>query len=157
MSEVFERIIELEPAYDKRHPDPGQNYGIHGVNLRMVLKGLAGAVQFLVYTNWQLPHVTREFVAKTAAGDCGDLTIECRFLPMPADVGYHSPTPRYGGQEPISESCPYLDGRPCYYDGSSMAAERVYRILLTEGSVGVWRELADYYRGTFEATEAGNG
>ena len=136
----MERIVELSPAYDKRDPDPTKNYGIHGVNLRMVLKGQRGAVQFLLYTGWQLPHVRDEFKERAASV-------------LPADVGYHSPVPMYEGQAEIAESCEYLDGRPCYYDGSSLAAERFFDVLTHEGDAGVWRELERYYVETFEELE----
>lgn len=47
----MERITEITPAWDKRDPDPKKNYGIHGCELRMYLKGELGTVQFIVYTN----------------------------------------------------------------------------------------------------------
>ena len=40
----MERIIKFHQAYDKRHPNPSKNYGIHGVDLVFVLKGELGAV-----------------------------------------------------------------------------------------------------------------
>ena len=88
----FERIVELTPAYDKRSNNPAENYGIHGVELRMVLKGAEGAVQFVLYTNWHLPHVARELKSR-------------RLEPLPADLGYHSPCPMYDSQQPSSEAC----------------------------------------------------
>jgi hypothetical protein len=60
MSDEFQEITEFTPACDKRDPDPKKNYGVHGVSLRMVLKGPDGAVQFVVFTNWQLPNVREE-------------------------------------------------------------------------------------------------
>lgn len=125
----MERITEFTPAWDRRDPDPNKNYGIHGVELRMVLKGKLGAVQFVLYTNWYLPHIQKE------------LSIDS---PIPADLGYHSPTPKYSDQ-PARDNCPYLDGAPCYYDGSGLNAQRIYDVLLTKGSDGVWKELEDYY------------
>src|SRR5690554_1678397 len=56
----LEQLVTFEPAWDKRDPNPAKNYGVHGVELRMVLKGEKGAVQFVLYTGWQLPHVTKE-------------------------------------------------------------------------------------------------
>lgn len=146
----MERIITFEPAYDKRDPNPRKNYGIHGVTLRFVLKGDKGAVQFVIYTNWMLPHVTQELVHK--ASSKSDITsyIESCFLPMPADRGYHSLTPRYEDQSIVSESCEYLDGKPCYYDGSGLAAEDIYKRLVSEGDSAVWEELEAYYKQTFE-------
>ncbi len=79
----MERIVEITPAYDKRHSDPCRNYGIHGADLRMILKGDLGAVQFVLFTNWHLPHVTEELLQKPT----DKLGIRCRFLPSPADLG----------------------------------------------------------------------
>ena len=145
----MERIVEFTPAFDKRNSDPNKNYGIHGVDLRMILKGNKGAVQFILYTNWYLPHVQKELNWKATKE--GILSIECFLNPMPADLGYHSLTPHYEGQSIASESCQYLDGKPCYYGGSGLNAERIYNVLLEEGSDGVWRELEDYYNHLFES------
>jgi len=152
----MERLVTFSPAWDKRNPDPNKNYGIHGVELRMILKGDKGAVQFVLYTNWMLPHVTAELDGKLIKeGRQGKLNEYsfCIVRPSPADLGYHSPKPIYEGQSACSESCEYLDGRPCYYDGSGLNAERIYDILLKEGSDGVWRELEDYYKMIFESEE----
>lgn len=42
-----ERIVEFTPAFDKRSSDPSKDYGIHGVDMRMVLKGENAATQFV--------------------------------------------------------------------------------------------------------------
>lgn len=179
MSNEFQEITEFYPAYDKRDPDPKKNYGIHGVNLRMVLKGPLGAVQFLLFTNWQLPHITKEKHERVLSGKVDESWLRVLFEPMPADLGYHSPKPLYEGQLPmgaveldfestetlhgaagdlkiptrrdtgIFDPCEYLDGQACYYDGSSLRAENIYQVLLHEGSAGVWRELHKYYDVTF--------
>jgi hypothetical protein len=185
----MERIVEMLPAWDKRDADSSKNYGIHGVELRMVLKGEEGAVQFVLYTNWHLPHVTDsllqglgenvQYLPGFKLKVRGNLTdeqvdsitnqtfkqlqntarvnlhalrmdVKTRFSPMPADLGYHSPIPHYEGQIVVDEHCKYLDGRPCYYDGSGLNALRVYNILLEKGSEGVWKELEEYYENTFK-------
>ena len=144
---AFERIVEFRPAFDKRDPDPAKNYGIHGVDLRMVLRGELGAVQFLLYTNWQLPHVTLEAQSQPIR-DRIDLKI--RWMPLPADLGYHSPTPKHEGQE--ERDCDLLPGGKCYYDGSGLNAQRIYETLLRAGSDGVWKELEEYYSELFAET-----
>lgn len=148
----FERRIDIDPAFDRRHPDPKQNYGIHGVTMRFILKGDKGAVQFVLFTNWQLPHVTEETdqrtIAKARAGEDISIDLRCFYRPLPADRGYHSPTPVWEGQE--SRECDLLDGKPCYYDGSGLQAETVYHALLAEGGEGVWKELEYYYSQVFE-------
>ena len=142
----MERIVEFSPAYDKRDPNPNKNYGIHGVDLRMYLKGEKGVVQFVLYTNWHLPHVQDELIKRAVGKD--ELHIEMISKPMPADLGYHSYKPRYEDQYK-TDNCELLDGHECYYDGSSLNAYEIYDVLLKEGSEGVWRELEEYYNQLF--------
>lgn len=133
-----ERRIEFEPAYDKRSDDPKKNYGIHGVTLRMILfHPIKGSIQFVLYTNWHLPHVTNEM--KDLYGQInGDY--HWRERPLPVDVGYHALTPQYEGHTKML-SCHLYPETSCYYDGSSLDAYRIYEVLLNEGSDGIWREL----------------
>ena len=143
----MERIVHMQPAFDKRSNEPGKNYGIHGVSMRMVLKGGLGAVGFVLYTNWHLPHVEDELDRKVG-GKFPHLSCH----PIPADLGYHALAPRYEGQGSMGP-CEYLDGRDCYYDGSSLNATSIYRVLLEQGSDGVWAALDSYYRHLFEGAE----
>jgi len=132
----LERITVVEPAYDRRHEDPDKNYGIHGCNLRFVLKGPDGAVQFLVFTGWHLRSVDGS-------------TWQARDMePMAADLGYHSYMPTYHDQQNMGP-CEYLNGEPCYYDGSSLNAEPVFERMLTGGSDAVWKDLEEYYQQVF--------
>ena len=170
----MERITNITPGYDKRDPDPSKNHGIHGCDLRMVLKGKLGAVQFVLYTDWFPKSVDKE---KLSFG----------LYPIPVDVGYHSPVPQYEGQTRIGEHritdifeniqlttdligtgvktpeiekvpeqdlpiCEYI-GCPCYYDGSGLATIKVFDILLNEGSDGVWKHLEEYYINVFGKLE----
>lgn len=146
MIDEFTKEIVMKPAFDKRHADPNKNCGIHGVNLTMFLTGELGAVQFVVYTSWQLPHVQKEFDDKPLGN------IPYMFhKPMAADVGYHSPKPIYDGQISLTDSCSVLDGKPCYYDGSGLHAEKMFEVLLREGSEGVWKKLEEYYNEVFKS------
>ena len=141
----MERIVQFQPAFNRRDDDPNKNYEIHGVTLRMILKGNKGATQFVLYTNWQLPHVTKEFKYEDRF-IYNDVHYSCR--PTPADVGYHSLVPQYEGQTPMEGICNVL-GVQCYCDGSFLQAEKVYERLLIEGDEGVWKELEDRYRSLF--------
>ena len=137
------RVIEWTPAYDKRHPDPSKNYGISSMTVRFVLIGDEGAVQFVLLTGWHLKHVREEFASRGLTGV------------MPSDLGYHSYQPCYEGQQPITEACEYLGGSPCYYDGSALAADRVFEIFLAGGEEALWKELEDYYQQVFGNSESG--
>lgn len=145
MKEKLERIVKFFPAWDKRSDDPKKNYGIHGVEMKFLLKGDKGTIQFVVFTHWQLPHVQKETDSRP---------IDMRFpyllhKPMPADIGYHSPKPMYEGQEPMSGKCEYVEGGKCYYDGSSLRAEQVFNILCEKGSDGVWEYMEQEYKERF--------
>lgn len=134
--------IRLRPAFDRRHDDPRKNFGIHGVELQFYLSGEEGAVQFIVYTSWQLPHVQEEFDAQPLS----------RFpymfhKPLSADIGYHSKIPRYEGQSVMPGACDFTGGA-CYYDGSSLYAREGFKILLEKGDEGLWQWMEEYYRET---------
>lgn len=135
---TFEYITEFIPAWDRRSDDPKKDYGIHCVDLKMVLKGPKGAIHFVLSTGWYLPQ------NKSANRNLADM------FPMPCYLGYHSPVPQYEDQ-PSQNGCPYVAGGTCYYDGSILNAKRVYQILLKKGSDGVWAELEDYYHTIFDA------
>lgn len=143
MSEL-ERIIQWEPAFDKRHSDPKKNYGIGGVMIRFLVKGPKGATQFLLSTGWMLLHVQKECDKRILNPEYPHSLCH----PLPADVGYHSPTPRYEGQ-PVMD-CDLIAGGKCYYDGSGLRAYDVYNRLLEQGDKGVWEALESEYRCLFE-------
>lgn len=196
----MERSLQINPAWDKRNPDPAKNYGIHGVDIRMVVKGKEGAVQFVIYTQRHLPKVIKELVRNNypylglatkeiILAYSGDFTpgkeleqlidyekwisskhINKDFLirPIGADVGYHSKIPRYEGQTPMGVYhshkedgtieihgepllCGYLDGAPCYYDGSSLEAVSLLKKLVSHGEEYVWKYLENYYTQTFNS------
>ena len=147
---TLERIIHFRPAFDKRSPDKSKDYGIHGMEITFVLKGAEGAVQWKIHTNWQLPHVQREMRAWRHDYDARFDKI----YPEGYDLGYHSRTPHYEGQRPISKTkCDILDGE-CYYDGSGLNAEPLVEPFLREGDAAVWRELTAYYEQVFTPAPA---
>lgn len=128
---MLQHEIVFCSAYDKRSSDPKKNYGIHGVNMTWYVKHVGHAVQFVVYTNWHLPHVEKEL-------DGNFPHLSCH--PLPSDVGYHSKRPMYQGQTPIGDDCK-LTGGECYYDGSSLHATDVFQMLVTQGHEAVWTYL----------------
>jgi len=144
---MFTRKIEIYPAYDKRDTDPKKNYGIHGVTMVFVLRGPKGAISFTLYTNWHLPHVQEELTRKCNGSFQGGI-FYCRQCPMPADISYHSPVRTHKYQYETKE-CSYLDGKPCYSDGSSLMARDVFNKMVAEGEEGLWKELENRYNSQF--------
>lgn len=135
----MKREIHFEPGFDKRNPDPIKNYGVGAMEVRFLLFGEKGVVQFLIGTGWLLPTTDREYESRGIP----------RSAPTGWDIGYHSPIPMYEGQEPISDKCEYLDGGKCYYDGSSSAADRLLEKFLVDGEAVIWGELEEYYKERF--------
>lgn len=142
----FEERIEVTPAWDKRSDDPHKNYGIGGVDLRFALleKTTGTAMVFVLGTHWHWLDAVPGF------GGEGVHTINPKLGPMPYDLGYHSPKPMYDGQEPMPKEadCHYVEG-VCYYDGSTLAAEPMFDILLREGRDGVFQSLREHWEERF--------
>ena len=141
--DIMEKMILFEPGYDKRSDDPKKNYGISAMKIRFVLRGTLGAMQFLIGTGWYIPSVAKEFEAKAESNPAYRT-----HNPNGWDIGYHSPKPMYDGQSIMDDNCEIIGG-PCYYDGSSLAAESLLDNFLVNGVDAVWTELARYYISRF--------
>lgn len=147
----LERITLFRPAYDKRHKDPNKNYGIHGMDCVMVLKGKKGAVHFVWYTGIMLPETINEQIKKRGLSAFVYEHSGEPMYPMGADVGYHSPKPLYDWQKDDfkNENCEWLNGKPCYTDGSALRAEKFMETLIREGSEKIWEMLEEDYKEYF--------
>ena len=140
----MERVIEVTPAFDKRNVDPKKDYGIHGAELWFYLIGERGAIQFGIYTNWFLPHVQDEVDSRIPDHRFPWLSHK----PSPCDIGYHSRVPQYDDAKPLTDNCPIIGG-VCYYDGSSLQAEDVFKIMVEGGSDALWAEMERRYNELF--------
>ena len=131
----FERIISFKPGYICSRPfGDGRSHGKHGTDLIFVLRGEAGAINFTIYTGWS------EDSIEWRNGDKRHI-----LAVLPADIGGHGYKPRYSEQH-RQEKCCWLDDKPCYYDGSSLQAEDVYKVLVTQGEEAMWEEMQRYYQ-----------
>jgi hypothetical protein len=106
-----------------------------------LLHGKDGAVQFRLMTGWE-----PEPADWSSPGSRRKTTLA--LFPLPADLGYHSYTPRYEGQTPLT-GCPILDGKPCFYDGSGLNAEQAFTVLCNGGDEELWVFLEQYYATVF--------
>lgn len=141
---MFERIVKISGAYDKRSLIPGENYGIGACIIWFILKGPKGAVQFQIGTDWYLPEVQEELSVKHPHKDK-------YIFPKPSgwDVGYHSPVPMYEGQSSIGK-CDILDCE-CYYDGSGTRAHEWIPSFIAGGTEWLWPRLEKEYKERFES------
>ena len=136
----FERVITFRPGFVCENIGKSYGHGRHGMELLFLLKGEKGAMQFLLYTGWGPDW--EEFSQPNGIS---------HLFPMPADLGYHSPKPMYEGQEPVldGEDCPWL-GVPCYYDGSGLAANAAFKVLVQGGEEALWDFLEEAYKSRFD-------
>lgn len=133
----FRRILILHPPFDKT----AENYGIHGADLTMVLCKDVRAVQFKAFLPVYLPHVVDNLTSTMHK-------LYNPFKGMGADVGYHSPYPMFEDHQPIEDDCEFTGGK-CYYDGSSLRAERWYKEWLEKGCDAIWRKLEVEWKDRF--------
>lgn len=147
-------IVKFEPGFDCirfqcKHgskdcqPGTGGSHGRSGLAIRFVSKGDAGAVQFLLWTNWGPQHSKDDDIGVRRLVFSPD-------NPCPADLGYHSKKPHYEGQLFVDDGCEFCDGKPCYYDGSSLNSYLAMYALVNGGDEGLWKFLDEYYRHVFE-------
>jgi len=116
--------------------------GAHGTRRMYVLKGRRGAMVFTVM-------VDRDFSTKT----------------LPLGIDYHSRVPLNEYQkesEPSQDHCAFLDGAACWCDGSSLAADELWRIYdgTVQGEHAIWSKLLEWYHahlGTDDNADAGGG
>lgn len=142
MENKFERIVAVNPAYDKRDTDPNKNYGIHSCDMFMVLKGEKGAVSFSLSTGWFLPETLpwkEECITKMGLGTSWE--------GHGTSVAYHSPT-KMQDWDFHQEKCDWL-GTECYGDAGFIISDMPYDLLIREGSEAVWKWLEDYYNQVF--------
>lgn len=144
----FERVMAFGRAHDCELPrNDGRNHGIGSMEIRFVLIGPKGAVQVLFNTGWYLPkNMARIRELETDRfKKFPDIFDE---YPQVWDLGYHSPVPRYAGQNSMGP-CHFLGGKVCYYDGSSLNGKYLNQRFLRTGPDAVWREMRRYYNRTF--------
>lgn len=153
----MEHIIKFERGHDCIRfecywgketciPGYGGSHGKHGLTLRFVSKGDAGAVQFTLYTGWLPQHIVPSQIGFRDIQNWGSNV-------LPSDLGFHSKKPHYTGQEPIEQACEYCNGQPCYYDGSSLNAYDAMYALVNGGDTALWAFLDAYYVTIFEGAD----
>jgi len=145
------REFIVHPAYDKR-----PKYGQHCVDMLWLLNGPLGVVQFRLFTGWGIqvigqPTLGWKELSMSRPRYHSVEEHEAISAPMPADIGYHSPKPMYEGQTAMD--CNLIPGGKCYYDGSTLHANRYFAILVHEGGEALWKALEEYYHERFEAKE----
>ena len=127
-------------------PGKGGFHGLGSMTIAFYATGEKGAVQFVLATGLypfvvEKPH---DFSIKDNRSK-GEMT--------PIDLGYHAIEPQYEGDEPFTDHCEVLGGKPCYYDGSGLRSYDALAALANAGIEGLWGFLDSYYAAIFEDEE----
>lgn len=136
----MEQAVIFQPGFRCVATGPN-SHGIHGMEVRFLLRGPKGATQFLFYTDW-IPGLKEEMRHQRRHG--GGTPWPAHLWPNGVDVGYHAHQPQYDQHPLMSEDCPILEG-PCYYDGSGLAGSDLMYEFINGGELAVWPVLRDWY------------
>jgi len=140
ISPKLKKSVDVRLPFDRRHADTKQNYGVHGLDIWFLLKGDKGAVQFACTFNCYLPSVDFSSWSKMSRHEVGRMN--------GMDVGYHALEPQFEGHEPMGP-CQHLDGKTCYYDGSSLRsddwADEIFSTVGEPPENTLWRKLQEEY------------
>ena len=133
----YERAVVFEPGWNDR----AGKYGVHGMEIRFLLRGPKGAVNFVMSTGW-------------VPGEKGVDSRVADLFPSATYLGYHAHWPQYDAEIERNGACEYLSGQECYSDGSGLHAEPVLDDFIRRGDVAVWEALQERHDGLKEGATA---
>ena len=149
------RRIVFFPAFDKTDPDPKKNYGVGCLELRFLVEGNKGAVEFQLLTQWYQRHVMDrrlENLKKDIWAGKQDFLLKHFTEPYPIDLCYFSPIRLSEDDSEWKDGVSYvLGGKPCFYgykytDKKGFVAKEVaYWLLVEYGDEALWEYLEEYY------------
>jgi hypothetical protein len=138
--------MELE-RFTKLTPDwTGQE-----LRVQIVVKGPVGAVEFAIWTRW--PTIPSYFAGYNSMF-AFDYNLQVN-RPIPVGRESHWDVPCVDEEKGWHE-CSLTNSGFCYHDGSSLAGDNLWNILMKKGTDGVYEHLEDYYIKYF-ANEAYRG
>lgn len=157
----MKREIKFFPAWDRTNPDPSKNYGVSCLDMKFLIYGNKGIVEFDLDTNWYLPHIMKrrlESFRHDVQLQKEDFLLETWINPCPLDICYYSLIR-------LSEDDTFFDvgldwafdGKPCFYGYKSFegdypspfAKDVVFGLLVEKGDGAVWEYLENYYKEIF--------
>ena len=131
----FERIVEFVDARDRRN----DGYSVSDAKVSFVLKNDEGAVVFMmrtgVYSNdWD-------------DDDKEKMEVDAKLAPL--GVTTHSYVPRWEQDEPTTNKCMFLDGKPCYSTTNYITAFEPFNAFMENGIEALWEWLEEHHKEVF--------
>lgn len=142
--EGLEKEIIFTPGHALRNlrgEGPSNSYGIASMEMSFVLKGEKGAATFVISLGWVPELVKNEYGLQ-----------DIRYTePMAFDLGYHAEKPQGEWQTQYRrEDCLLTRSGTCYYDGSGLQADALFKQFVMTGSADtVWIALLHRYQELF--------
>jgi hypothetical protein len=163
----LERRILFFPAFDRTDPDPSKDYGVGCLEIRFLLDGPAGSVEFQLLIQAYLPHVMErrlQRLKRDVLAGKSDFLLRNFIEPNPLDICRWS-------AERLTEDDTYFDAGisyfrnhlPCYYSyefrnpQDERSVDAAYAALVQGGDAALWKYLEDYYYREFGKPEVGIG
>lgn len=145
----------FRPAFDRTDPNPKKNYGVGCLDIRFLVEGEKGMVEFQLLTNWYQEHVMKrrmDSLRKDILSGKEDFLVRRFTEPFPADICYFSPTRISEDDSEWLDGVRYFrDGAPCYYgykysdENGFVAKDVAFRLLVDYGDEALWKYLEEYY------------
>jgi hypothetical protein len=135
----FTRRIMFTTAWNRKSEDPNKNYGIGAVHIMFGLIGDKGAITADFFTDWYLKNDQPGVDRHNANG---------RGLPVINRLGSvdaHAYTPLYEDQFRSRDECCWLNGAPCYMDGSALQGGELLEMFIEHGLDALWVKMEEYY------------
>lgn len=133
-----EESVQFTPGYNCSDRSM-QGHGVHGMEVRWLLRGPKGAVWLCMFTRWTPgdlhPGHGMPPDSRMLAQD---------LLPSGAGLGYHARDPQYEGQAIDRAECDVI-GAPCYGDMSFCGADEPVERFVAEGEQVIWDALESAY------------
>lgn len=133
-----EESVRFTPGYNCPARGP-LSHGVHGMEIRWLLRGPKGAVWLAMFTHW-IPGEVSPGHGLPPSGLVRDMPRH----PGGAGLGYHARAPQYEGQAADREDCKVIGG-PCYGDMSFGGADEPVKRFITEGEQAIWDVLESAY------------
>jgi hypothetical protein len=134
----LEESVQFTPGYNCPASGP-HGHGVHGMEIRWLLRGPAGAVWLALGTMW----TPGELVPGHGLPLDGRIAPQDR-QPSGYGLGYHARIPHYEGHQVSRADCDVISG-PCYTDMSFGGADEPVGRFVAEGEQAIWDALETEY------------
>lgn len=139
------------PSYDHRD-EPDDKYGCCSARMLLIYRGRKGVIACQIYTDWmsnplKVPYHRGQMVPRERSDKPGIDAGRSSITLGPVDS--HSKT-KYAEWNDEGKDCNLLGIEKCYGDTGYTIADRIFKVLVSEGTEGVIREMKSVHDDWFK-------